>query len=89
MVLELDEFQQVLRTLLCTPRYPTYSNVQFSIFRCRSVDDSLSTANTHRLAWLNMPFPLRMGITDVDAVLNEMTNPSWAKGMFGKEGRLF
>lgn len=87
MVLELDEFQQILRTLLCAPRYPTYSDVQLSTCRHRSVDNNLSTASTHRLAWLNIPLPFRMGITDVDAVLNEMTKPSWAKGVPGKEGR--
>jgi hypothetical protein len=30
----------------------------------------------HRFAWLIMPFPLKIGITEVDAVLNEMTRPS-------------
>lgn len=30
----------------------------------------------YRFALLRMPLPFRMGITDVDAVLNDITSPS-------------
>jgi hypothetical protein len=30
----------------------------------------------YRFAWLMIPFPLKIGMTEVDAVLNEMTIPS-------------
>ena len=32
----------------------------------------------YRFALLRMPLPFRMGITDVDAVLNDITSPSAA-----------
>ena len=41
----------------------------------------------YRFAWLIMPFPLRIGMTDVDAELNETAKPSVVKGTDG-EGRL-
>ena len=42
---------------------------------------------TDRLAWLSIPFPLRMGMTEVDAVLNDTTMPSEVKGV-GGDGKL-
>lgn len=35
-----------------------------------------SAQKTYRFALLRMPLPFRMGITDVDAVLNEIISPS-------------
>lgn len=44
------------------------------------INMSQHSLHTYRFAWLMSPFPLRMGTTDVDAVLKETTSPSFAKG---------
>lgn len=43
--------------------------------------------SSHRLAWLINPLPLSIGITEVEAVLNDTTMPSEVKGT-GGDGRL-
>lgn len=44
-------------------------------------------ATPYRLAWLMRPLPFRMGITEVDAVLNDTAIPSEENGVEGG-GRL-
>ena len=44
---------------------------------------------THRLAWLKRPSPRRMGMMEVDAVLNEMTRPLLSKVSKIDPGRWF
>ena len=34
------------------------------------------TSNTHRWTWLMIPLPFRMGMTEVEWVLNDSTRPS-------------
>jgi len=50
--------------------------------------DPFEVVLTYRLAWLKRPFPRRMGMMEVDAVLNEMTRPLPEKGCLGG-GRWF
>ncbi len=42
----------------------------------------------HRFAWLMMPLPFRIGITEVDAVLNDMASPLAVSDSDGDVGRL-
>ena len=43
---------------------------------------------THRFAWLIMPLPSRIGMTEVDAVLNEIASPLAVSDVDGDVGRL-
>jgi hypothetical protein len=67
-VLELDWLEEIFGRLGSSPRYPDDMHEIHSIVTV----DKLN----YRFAWLMIPFPLKIGMTEVDAVLNEMIIPS-------------
>ena len=76
-VFELDELEEVVVCLCRAPWDPS----------ALSVGAGVSMEYTNRLAWLSIPFPPRMGMTEVDAVLNDTTMPSEVNGV-GGDGKL-
>jgi hypothetical protein len=74
----LDKFQQIFGRLRSPPWNP---ETKCEIYGTSTIEE------IYRFAWLIMPFPPKMGITDVDAVLKETTSPSDVNGEW-LDGRL-
>ena len=47
----------------------------------RLIDHCGKVGNLNLFAWLRTPFPLRIGTTEVDAVLKDKMSPLPAKGV--------
>jgi len=69
----LNKFEEVLRGLRCSPWNPGQED-----------EERQTTVEVRRwylFAWLRIPLPFKTGITDVEAVLKDTTNPSAVKGI--------
>jgi hypothetical protein len=54
----------------------------------KEMPEQINKWSAHRLAWLIIPFPFSIGITEVDEVLKDIARPLAVYGEEGGDGRL-